>query len=135
MAAHDIDRSVAAISLKSWTTTVSGNDKADTLMLGEHVLTPLISSTQRAILDPNVLYAFLNPAQPTAAPVPLQRKGAGGAMRGGDRDRDDPSLGTRAKAEDIEENEQDKKARLRVGALGALRWILGALFSGFSWVS
>jgi hypothetical protein len=131
MAAHDIDRSVASISLKSWTTTISSNANADNHMLDERVLTLLTTSTQRAILDPNALYTYLNPAQPTAAPVPPQRKGASGAMRGADKERDDPSLAARAKAEDMEENEQDRKARLRAGAFGALRWILGTLFTVF----
>jgi hypothetical protein len=36
--------------------------------------------------------------------------------------------------ENLEENEQDRKARLRFGALGAIKWILGMYSLGFSGV-
>jgi E3 ubiquitin-protein ligase listerin len=124
MAAHDIDRSVAATALKSWEGTFSGNQNANDLTLNEFLLSPLGMFTQRAILDPCAVYAHLNPAQvPVVSTLP-QKKGPGGVRK---EERADPDMGVR-KSEDIEESEQDRKARLRVGAFGALRWMLGISF-------
>ena len=39
--------------------------------------------------------------------------------------RDDSDMVSRTKGEEDNENEQDRKARLRVGAFGAVAWILG----------
>jgi E3 ubiquitin-protein ligase listerin len=128
MAAHDIDRSVASTALKSWEGTISNNTNANDLALNEHLLLPLDTFTQRAILDPSAVYAYLNPAQAPIVSILPHKKGSIGARK---EERADPEVVARAKAEEMEENEQDRRARLRVGAFGALRWILGILFKLF----
>ena len=126
IAAHDIDRSIASMTMSSWSSTISCNPDSNDLMLDEYLLSPLAMFVQRAILDPSVVYMHLNLAQ---IPVASIKKPLGGMRREKEREseRGDFEVGTRAKAEDMEENEQDRKARLRVGALGALRWMLGIL--------
>lgn len=119
MAAHDIDRLVASTALKSWTSTISIIHNSS---LNDHLLSPLGTFTQRAILDPGAVHAYLNPAQPPAVSTPSQKKGSNGLRR---EDRGEFDQVVRAKAEDMEENEEDRRARLRVGAFGALRWISG----------
>lgn len=120
MAAHDIDRLVASTALKSWTSTISIIHNSNDLSLNDHLLSPLGTFTQRAILDPGAVHAYLNPAQPPAVSTPSQKKGSNGLRR---EDRGEFDQVVRAKAEDMEENEEDRRARLRVGAFGALRWI------------
>ncbi|RDB18704.1 E3 ubiquitin-protein ligase listerin [Hypsizygus marmoreus] len=118
MVAHDIDRAVSATALKSWTTTVSldpTQDQTRHLLLDDRFLQSFIPFIQRAILDPNGIYLYLNPPAPVAPPPP----GKKGAVR-----KEDPELAARSKAEELEEDEQDRKARLRVGGLGAIRRIL-----------
>lgn len=118
MAVHDVDRSVAAMAHKSWTSTISVDsapEQASRLVLDQRFRPSLITFTQRAILDPNGVYAYLNPAPPVSAPLPPKK-----GMR-----KEDPEQAARSKAEELEENEPDRAARLRVGAFGAVRRILG----------
>ena len=121
IASHDIDRSVASTSSKSWINAIDPNN----LDLDERFLPPLIAFIKRTILDPNGVYAYFNPAQPPAAPTPPPKKGPRRDER-----REDSEPGARSKAEDLEENEHDRKARLRVGAFGAVKRILGACHKG-----
>lgn len=116
IAAHDVDRSVSVMALKSWTDAISfdSQQNQNNLLLDSHFLPTLISFIQRTILDPDGAYFHLNPSPPVA-PAP-QRKG----IR-----QEDLDVAARSKAEEVEEEEQDRKARLRVGGLGALRHILG----------
>lgn len=109
MIAHDIDRQVSSYALKSWMDVVGEGDGK--LLLDE---APLLSFIQRAMLDPSGVYLYLNPAPPVVAPV---KKIPGRAVR--------EEVDLRTKAEGDEENEQDRKARLRVGSLGSVAWILG----------
>lgn len=118
MAAHDIDRSVSMTSLKSWNSAISTvlqQDNTSTLLLDERLRVPLITFIQRTVLDPNGVYMYLNPTPPVVPPAPTKK----GARK------EDPELAARSKAEELEENEQDRRARLRVGAIGAIRWTLG----------
>ena len=72
------------------------------------------------LLDPLGVYLYINPPQP-AAPTPVSsRKGSG---RGTPVKRNDEPIG-RTKVDEEEEKEQDRKARLRVGAFGATDWVL-----------
>ncbi|KAF9458921.1 hypothetical protein BDZ94DRAFT_1068633 [Collybia nuda] len=117
MATHDVDRSVATMVQKSWNNAILADgaaDQTDRLVLDKRFRTPLIAFTQRTILDPNGVYTYLNPAPPVSAPPPPKR----GARK------EDVEQGSRSKAEELEENEHDRAARLRVGAFGAIRRIL-----------
>lgn len=122
MAAHDIDRQVSYQALKSWKdATGEGTGK---LVLDETLSPSLLAFVQKSLLDPGQVYLDLNPAPPII-PAPPPKKVAGGrAVAVPSMKREDSDV-TRSKGEGDEENEQDRKARLRVGALGALIWILG----------
>lgn len=125
MAAHDVDRVVSSSALKSWTAAVSGD-----LALDSNLRQSLSSFLQRTILDPNGVYMYLNPPAP-AVPTAAQKKGSGRAAAPPPPPRrEDPESGTRSKADELEESEQDRKARLRVGAIGAIKWVLG-VYSSF----
>jgi hypothetical protein len=118
MAAHDIDRSVAATAHKSWNGAVSAETDLEHdghLVLDQRFRPLLIAFVQRATLDPNGIYLYLNPAPPISAPTPSKK-----GMR-----KEDPEQAARSKAEELEENEPDRVARIRVGAFGAIRRILG----------
>ncbi|KAG6916946.1 hypothetical protein DXG01_004633 [Tephrocybe rancida] len=120
LAAHDIERSVASTALKSWADVLAFvPGQRDQLLLDEHYLPSLIAFIQRAILDPNGVYMYLNPPPP-APPAPPTKKGVR---------RDEPEPALRSKAEELEESDTDRKARLRIGGLGAIRRIVETLHS------
>ncbi|KAK7439775.1 hypothetical protein VKT23_017349 [Stygiomarasmius scandens] len=120
----DIDRAVSSASSESW------NRHLVSLLSEPHsgraLLTFLDSFIRRAVLDPVGIYAYLNPAPPSALLPPPGKKGPGGrplpASRSGT---ETPDGGERSKADAVEESETDRKARIRVGALGSIKWILG----------
>ncbi|KAG5637584.1 hypothetical protein H0H81_004035 [Sphagnurus paluster] len=114
LAAHDIDRSVATTALRSWTETISFSSTPERLILDDRLLSSLLLFIQRTTLDPTGVYLYLNPAPP-AAPAPPPKKGAR---------KEDSEAAPRSKAEELEESDQDRKARLRVSGLGALRRII-----------
>jgi hypothetical protein len=120
LASYDIDNLVGAQVLKSWTECVShlSNGQTPDQML-THSLTNFI---RRALFDPLGLYLFLNPLQPSSVDTPPRKPGS--------RSPAVPKINTaeqipRSKGDGEEELVQDRKARLRIGALGALKWILG----------
>ncbi|GLB39355.1 putative ring finger [Lyophyllum shimeji] len=117
LAAHDIDRSVSSVALKSWEDAISFESEQDRVILDDRSLPSLVSFIQRATLDPNEVYNYLNPAPPVT-PVPPPKKGVR---------REEPEVAARVKVEDMEESEQDRKARLRISALGAIRRIIETL--------
>ena len=124
MATQDVDRQVASYASKSWNDAVSLSDSGHSgkLVLDE-VLTPcLISFLQKTFLDPSITYSHLNPVQPTVVSIPSRKVSGRGTPLPSRIETPDSS---RSKAEEDEENEQDRKARLRVGAFGAIGWILG----------
>jgi hypothetical protein len=131
IAAHDIDRSVASTALNSWVSSVSSKANASDLTLDNYLLPPIERFIQRTILDPSAVFVYLNPAQAPVVSTPPQKKGPGDVRREREKVREDSEVAARTKAEDMEENEQDRRARLRVGALGALRWVLGILFNHY----
>ncbi|KAG6877121.1 hypothetical protein C0993_010124 [Termitomyces sp. T159_Od127] len=119
LAAHDIDKSVAGIALKSWIDVFTfASGQRDQLLLDEAYLPSLVAFIQRAILDPNGVYLYLNPPQP-AAPVATGKKGTTRKEEAADT--------IRSKADELEESETDRKARLRIGGLGAIRRIVETL--------
>ncbi|KAK0452099.1 uncharacterized protein EV420DRAFT_1273820 [Desarmillaria tabescens] len=112
MAAHDVDRGVAASAVSSWR---SFNDASGKLLLNDKengLFSCLGAFVYRTAMDPLAIYLDLNPLPP-APPPPTK-----GASR-----KVEPEPTPRLKSEDLEEDEQDRKARIRVGAYGAIRWI------------
>ncbi|EMD34704.1 hypothetical protein CERSUDRAFT_116892 [Gelatoporia subvermispora B] len=126
LAAHDVDRQVASYARESWTVFVSfsgsSSDQADSakLVLDATLLPRIWDFIHRTILDPGGVYLYINPPQPDAPPPlpPHARKGTRPVPR-----KDEEPV--RAKPEEEEEGEQDRQARLRIGALGAAAWLLG----------
>ncbi|KAG7441328.1 uncharacterized protein BT62DRAFT_937246 [Guyanagaster necrorhizus] len=117
VAAHDIDRGVAASALSSWQSfnALLGDD----LLLNDKesgLFSCLVTFVHRAAMDPLAVYLDLNPPPPPAPPPPPPTKGASRKV--------EPESTPRFKSEDLKEDEQDRKARIRVGAYGAIRWII-----------
>ena len=154
MATRDQDRHIAPVAQSSWGAHVSfapsdadaaavavadANSVARTaekeegedekLVLDATQIAALFVFVQRALLDPLALHAYLNPVQvPVDVSVPRTIRGkpvsivsAAAQIR-----RTDADTMARAKGEGEEESETNRSARLRIGALGALQWILGA---------
>lgn len=175
MLAHDVDRVVNAIGIRSWVDFITPvpNQPTDTqderrpssqtqhtrsrfnIALDPQLLTSLSRFVQRTVLDPQGLHTALNPV-PIVPPVdPLsqqgkntpQGKGAAQGKKGGsilqsqqrksgryippssDSSSSAPtSLSERMTGDNVgEENDSDRAGRLRVAALGVVRWILGML--------
>ena len=152
MATRDQDRHVAPVAQSSWDTHVSfapadaeaapdassldrkvdkeiGEGEAEKLVLDGTQMAALLVFVQRALLDPLALHANLNPVQvPVDVSVPkiVRGKPIPTVSAAVQTRRTDSETTARAKGEGEEESETDRKARLRIGALGALRWILGA---------
>ncbi|KAH9038092.1 hypothetical protein EDB85DRAFT_2287642 [Lactarius pseudohatsudake] len=91
----------------------------------------LLAFAQRGLLDPLALHAYLNLVQvPVDIVVPRTVRGrpvpppVAAQMRKAD---DKNRVSARARGGDSEEeSEADRKARLRIGTLGALQWVLNA---------
>ena len=115
MAAHDVDRQVSHQALKSWNEIASVHDP-----------TALLTFVQKSILEPGQVYLDLNPS-PTVVvpPTTTTTKKVGGRTVGVPPAKREDLDVVRSKGDGDEESERDRKARLRVGALGALIWILG----------
>lgn len=84
---------------------------------------------QRTALDPSGIYEYLNPLPSIATTaLPPRKKGQPGgkpsAMAMSHND-DSGAQTPRSKIDEQEESEQDRRARLRISALGAMRWIFG----------
>jgi hypothetical protein len=130
LAAHDVDRQVSSAAIKSWieVISISDQDRTRKWVLSDDVLNHFLSFVQRAVLDPAGLYTYLNPVPPSAAPTPPRRV-PGRSTPLPILRKEDVELSYRSKGEDEVEDEQDRKARLRVSSLGVLKWILGACSS------
>ncbi|KAJ7576577.1 hypothetical protein C8J56DRAFT_1061857 [Mycena floridula] len=78
---------------------------------------------QRAALDLNGTYSAVNPSQPVVPPLPSHaRKGAScGSVVSTPKEGPE---GTQSKTDEIEEEELDRKGQIRVGDLGAMKWVL-----------
>ncbi|PFH48098.1 hypothetical protein AMATHDRAFT_66268, partial [Amanita thiersii Skay4041] len=125
MAVYDIDRLVSMTATKSWKDVIRMETESITqnqnqLSLKGGPLSSLITFVQRAALDPLAVYAHFNPVQPAAPPFSIPKKSSARSTPV----RRDSDQGARPKSDEVEESEQDKKARIRCGALGAIRWVL-----------
>jgi hypothetical protein len=124
MASHDIDRQVSAYAHKSWIDAIGEGDRKLALDVSS-----LLAFVQRALLDPGGVYLYLNPIPPVISPPPSKK--VPGRPLSTPTKRDDSEIVSRAKGDGDDENEQDRKARLRVGAFGALTWLLGKILLQF----
>jgi hypothetical protein len=149
MATRDQERLVALAAQRSWDAYVSlapadvdvdagagaspasrvvdkdGEKEDRKLALDAAQMATLFAFVQRALLDPLALHAYLNPVQvPVDVTVPKTVRGRPVSAVAQTRRTDHEPL-ARAKGEGDEESETDRRARLRIGALGALLWILG----------
>ncbi|CAA7268465.1 unnamed protein product [Cyclocybe aegerita] len=132
LAANDVDRSVSTIASKTWKETILTSSTEDSssskhLLLDENLRSSLNSFVQRATLDPSGVYLHLNPPAPPPPLVPahVANRSAKSSAASTPR-RDDGDQTPRSKVDEQEESEQDRKARLRIAALGAARSILEA---------
>jgi hypothetical protein len=121
LASHDVDRPVAVQALKSWLDAFA---HPQGLRLNETFSPPLISFLQRTLIDPLAVYLYLNPVARPAGVTPSNMGGRGNLPPVPKKGTADQTPQSKPDAE--EENENDRKARLRVGALGAIQWMLGA---------
>lgn len=123
IAAHDIDRAVSAAAAASWTPFIPRTS-------APAALARTFEFCQRMVLDPLGTYTYLNPPQPAAPPPPAphartktaSRHAHGSGHQTPVRQREDPDAARREN--EHEEAETDRKARLRVGAFGAIGWLL-----------
>ena len=144
MATRDPERLVALAAQRCWDPHVSvapadkegGEDRK--FMLDAAQMAALFAFVQRALLDPLALHAYLNPVQvPVDVGVPKTIRGrpvpvVPAAAQAQRANREPP---TRAKGESEEESDVDRRARLRIGALGVLQWILGTRLLQLFYVS
>ncbi|KAJ3517521.1 hypothetical protein NLJ89_g467 [Agrocybe chaxingu] len=138
LAANDVDRSVSTIASKTWKETILTSSTEDSssskhLLLDENLRSSLNAFVQRATLDPSGVYLYLNPPAPPPplVPVHVAKRSAKSSASSTPR-RDDGDQTPRSKMDEQEESEQDRKARLRIAALGAARSILEDLQDFFS---
>ncbi|EIN09055.1 hypothetical protein PUNSTDRAFT_102600 [Punctularia strigosozonata HHB-11173 SS5] len=136
-ATHDVDRQVALQASRSWAHFVSASSSA-AKHLDDGVYASLLAWTTKVVLDPGGAHAYLNPVSSVApseaaSPVPQrgqqQRRGQQGSGRAAQQrpgTLTPTTEGTRAKSEADEEKGQDRDARLRIGGLGALGWIINS---------
>jgi hypothetical protein len=124
MAAHDVDRNVASASTKAFND--SFGEGTNQIPLNETLRQSIFDFVEQTVLNPEGVYGQLNPVQPTfptLASPGQSRKGSGRSTPARPVKKNEDEA-TRNKADEDEENIQDKKARLRIGALGALSFLL-----------
>ncbi|KAH0834818.1 hypothetical protein J3R83DRAFT_10427 [Lanmaoa asiatica] len=141
MVAHDVDRGATTVGMRAWldfitTTPSQAADNRDIhrtspqtermrsqpkITLNPPLLFSLFKFVQRAVLDPQGLYATLNPAPV----VPPPQQGHKGALQDKIAHQGKPIPQGKVTGDNVgEENDSDRAGRLRVGALGVVRWII-----------
>lgn len=130
LATYDIDRLVSTAASKSWNEVILTKEPSSTshLLLTQDLFSSLDVFIQRVTLDPSGVFVSLNPLPPPAPPSLATSSKKGGGKVSTPR-RDDGDQTPRSKADEQEESEQDRNARLRIAALGAARWVLGSISS------
>ncbi|KAJ7753865.1 hypothetical protein B0H16DRAFT_1834151 [Mycena metata] len=99
LAGHDVDRGVAGVAAAARVPSDSPE---------------ILALLESALLTPDVLYAQLNP-QPVHLPERAVKARPTGVA---------PQRSERGKGEEGDESAGDRRARLRIAALGALKWVL-----------
>ncbi|KAJ7249410.1 hypothetical protein C8J57DRAFT_1239861 [Mycena rebaudengoi] len=100
LAAHDVDRSVAAVA------------SASRAPFNPDALLPFLEHT---LMQPDLLYLELNPLPPVAPPPPPSSKRPTGVVE---------APPPRSRTDELDESEPDRRARLRIAAFGALKYVL-----------
>ncbi|KAL5514390.1 hypothetical protein ACEPAG_2478 [Sanghuangporus baumii] len=124
MASEDVDRSIAIQARKGWDLVFRSSSSG--VEMDNTSLSPILSFVKRSLFDPIALYTDLNPVQPTFIPQfpsHASPRNKAAAKRPPIQPAVDEDSFPR-KQDEEEESESDRKGRLRVGALGVLRWIL-----------
>lgn len=127
LATYDIDRQVSTLARQSWSFYVSLAPSNTKITLDETLLPLLCDFIQRTILDPNGVYLYVNPPQPVLPPLARDKKGLGRPLPRKDKEEDIGSPGSRTRMEEDDEQELDRRARLRIGAFGSAEWIFSEL--------
>ncbi|KAG8958385.1 hypothetical protein FRC03_009184 [Tulasnella sp. 419] len=132
LSSFDIDRLVSLKSKSSWDGVVSwetsADDEASSSVISLHTshLSAILGFIQKAIMDPISLHASFLPPAPIAV-LPLTPRGAANTKQIARTPLPSPRTpdeSTRpAKLDADEEVEDDRRARYRISALGALKWI------------
>lgn len=134
LSGYDVDRQVTSTSRASWKSFFEPSiSQLESLKIDEDNLRLLETFTIRAVLDPGALYNSFYPVQsamqtpigtpqrgkaptrvvPTSVVKRLEEPGSRGSLAGEDG-----------------ENEVDRQARIRIAALGSMKWLLG-MWSSF----
>ncbi len=130
LATHDVDRQVSTTATKVWKEVISNHESSTTLLFTDKLRSLVSTFVQRVALDPSGVYGYLNPLPPPPPPShatsnkqrgPNKPTGKGSAVSTPRHDEGD--MTPRSKSDEQEESESDRMARMRIGALGATRWL------------
>ena len=120
IAVHDIDKQVSIQARKAWNlaiVTKSEDQRGDPVyLLEERALDQLADFSGRCLFDPQKVYLDLNPM--------LRQQNVESARNGQGVQLPDDDMAFRSKLEE-EESEDDRRSRIRVSAIGVLKWFLG----------
>lgn len=152
---HDIEKTVGSAGKDAWDSFVrypsatshveEADQKADGgfYTLDATSKNAIFNFVQRTVMDPLGVYAYLNPPPASNVPTPPvtvpknQRSGGGGkggiskqqqlaaAIAAARKAGTEEGEAVRSKAEEYDESEVDRRARLRIGGVGGLKWFLG----------
>lgn len=116
---HDVESQVSLTALPSWEDNFGpgANPDTDGTLLIREIAPALISFIRQTIFDPLGVYSAINPIQPSIDTKPV-KKGAKLQPRA-----QEPPETSSAD----EEPEAERKARLRAGGLGSVKYVLGML--------
>lgn len=129
LATHDVDRQVSTTATKVWKEIISTQESSTTLLFTGKLQSMVSTFVQRVALDPTGVYEYLNPLPPPPQQThatsnkrgPHKPAGKGSAVSTPHHDEGDTT--PRSKLDEQEESEPDRRARMRIGALGAIRWL------------
>lgn len=132
---YDVDRQVTSTGRTSWKSFFgSSTDQLESLKIDEDNLKLLESFTIRAVLDPGALYNSFYPVQSAVqTPIGTPQRGKAPvrvAPTSVVKSLEEPSHfstpGSRGSlAGEDGESEADRYARIRIAALGSMKWLLG----------
>ena len=135
LSGYDVDRQVTSTSRTSWKSLFEpSSDQLESLKIDEDNFKLLETFTLRAILDPGALYNSFYPVQSAVqTPIGTPQRGKAPArvaptsvMKRLEEPGYSSTPGSRGSlaGEDVE-SEADRQARVRIAALGCMKWLLG----------
>ncbi|KAF9447824.1 hypothetical protein P691DRAFT_670660 [Macrolepiota fuliginosa MF-IS2] len=135
---HDVEKSVGSVGKEAWDSFIrysqhgSGEETREAggrfYMLDATPKNLIFNFIQRTIMDPLGVYAYLNPPPASSAPTPPLAAAIAAARRSGTEEGET----VRNKAEEYDESETDRRARLKIGGVGGLRWFVEIDAGGIS---